>query len=964
MKIRELFAKPVDRPIEGVIKADDDTHLAVEVDEYIVTNEVAKHIESFFEAYNAQSSESGVWISGFFGSGKSHLLKMLSLVLENREIDGTRAGEVFSAKIEDAILRAEVGKAIAVPSQSILFNIDQKSDIISKQETDAILAVFLKVFNEMQGFYPKQPYIAQFERDLARKGHYEAFKAAFEQEAGEPWEQGRETAHGLDSEPFARAYASVSGASYEEGLKLLDRYYNNFKLSIEDFANMVRDYIDAQVPNFRLNFFVDEVGQYIADNSKLMVNLQTLAESLGTKCRGRSWIMVTSQEDMSTVVGAMAKIHTTDDFSKIQDRFKTRLPLTSKDVSEVIQKRLLEKDSDNPTITDNLHELYEREKSNFRTLFEFGDGSRAFRPYSGREAFCGFYPFVPYQFDLFQSAIIALSRHNAFTGKHASVGERSMLGVFQEVAKKIADETYGHLATFDLMYEGIRSVIKTEHQSAILMAERNLSHGTAHCILKALFLVKYLKEFKGTPRNIAILVIDRFDIDLTAHEKDVREALNILEQNTYVQRTGELYEFLTDDEKDVENEIKATDVDESAVNELAAGILFNEIIRDTKIRHEDNQQDYAFSRKLDGNLLGREHELAVNIISPLNEFHGDEATLINHAMGKPDLLILLASDQRLLSDLNLYAKTDKYIRQSQQSTMADSLRPILADKGQQNIQRKADIRQKLEQLLSEAKVIVNGTEITGLSGDARSRVTGAFHQLIRFAYPYLKMLKVIYREDSVQKILAEQGDALFQHDDQTLSESEQELLTDIRRHQGRGERPTVATILTSFGHRPYGWYQATTLANLAKLFMRSKIELRADSNILDKDGVLHHLTNSRRFTNTLVFLQEEFDSLAVQKLKNFHQEFFDEGNPGTEAKDVAQRFQDKLKAEISVLEEFREREESFPFVRQLSGPIAMLKAWVEKSYAVYLNELPSFEEDWLGAKEDTIDPIRKFVHGQ
>ena len=157
MKIRELFAKPVDRPIEGVIKADDDTHLAVEVDEYIVTNEVAKHIESFFEAYNAQSSESGVWISGFFGSGKSHLLKMLSLVLENREIDGTRAGEVFSAKIEDAILRAEVGKAIAVPSQSILFNIDQKSDIISKQETDAILAVFLKVFNEMQGFYPKQP---------------------------------------------------------------------------------------------------------------------------------------------------------------------------------------------------------------------------------------------------------------------------------------------------------------------------------------------------------------------------------------------------------------------------------------------------------------------------------------------------------------------------------------------------------------------------------------------------------------------------------------------------------------------------------------------------------------------------------------------------------------------------------------------------------------------------------------
>lgn len=964
MKIRELFAKPVDRPIEGVIKADDDTHLALEVDEYIVTNEVAKHIGNFFEAYNNQSSESGVWISGFFGSGKSHLLKMLSLVLENREIDGTQVGGVFSEKIDDAILKAEVLKAIKVPSKSILFNIDQKSDIIRKQESDAILSVFLKVFNEMQGFYPKQPYIAQFERDLTRKGQYEDFKAAFEKEAGEPWEQGRDTAHGLDAEPFARANASVSGASIDEGLKLLDRYDKNFKFSIEDFANMVKEYIDTQGPNFRLNFFVDEVGQFIADNSKLMVNLQTMAESLATKCRGRSWIMVTSQEDMSKVVGEMAKIHTSNDFSKIQDRFKTLLPLTSKDVSEVIQKRLLDKNMDNPTGIDTLQDLYDREKSNFRTLFGFGDGSRAFQTYSGREAFLDSYPFVPYQFDLFQLSIKALSRHNAFTGKHASVGERSMLGVFQEVAKKIADEPCGHLASFDLMFEGIRSVIKSEHQSAILMAERNLSNKLAQRILKTLFLVKYLKEFKGTPRNIAILVIDRFDIDLNTHEKEVREALNILEQNTYVQRTGEIYEFLTDDEKDVENEIKATEIEDSAINELAARVLYDEIIRATKIRHEDNQQDYTFSRKLDESLIGLEHELVVNIISPFHEFHGDEATIISQSMGKPELLLLLSSDQRLLSDLTLFVKTDKYIRQSHKSTMADSRRPILADKGQQNIQRKANILQKLEHLLSEAKAIVNGTVVPGLSGDARSRVTQAFHHLIRFAYPNLKMLKVIYREDSVRKILLEQGDDLFRHDDGTLSESERELFTDIHRHQVRGELPTVSSILKTFGRRPYGWYQAATLANLAKLFMRSKIELRADSNILDKDGVLSHLTNNRQFTNTVVFLQEEFDSQAVQKLKSFHQEFFDESNIGTEAKDVAQRFQEKLKAEISLLEEICKREQSFPFVRQLNGPITKLKAWVEKPYSVYLKELPSFEDEWMDAKEDTIDPIRKFVHGQ
>ena len=84
---------------------------------------------------------------------------------------------------------------------------------------------------------------------------------------------------------------------------------------------MIKDYVDKQDPGFRLNFFVDEVGQYIADNSKLMVNLQTIAESFATKCKGQAWIMVTSQEDLSKVVGDMASVHKETDFSKIQDRF-------------------------------------------------------------------------------------------------------------------------------------------------------------------------------------------------------------------------------------------------------------------------------------------------------------------------------------------------------------------------------------------------------------------------------------------------------------------------------------------------------------------------------------------------------------------------------------------------------------------------------------------------------------------
>ena len=166
MQLKSLFAKPVDRPIDGVIKADDEASLLMELEEYVVTNEIEKNLGKFLREYNNHAHINGVWISGFFGSGKSHLLKMLSLVLENREIDGKYAADIFSQKCaHDAILKCDLEKAVRIPSQSILFNIDQKATIISKDQIDALLSVFQSVFDESCGYY-REGYIAKLERDL------------------------------------------------------------------------------------------------------------------------------------------------------------------------------------------------------------------------------------------------------------------------------------------------------------------------------------------------------------------------------------------------------------------------------------------------------------------------------------------------------------------------------------------------------------------------------------------------------------------------------------------------------------------------------------------------------------------------------------------------------------------------------------------------------------------------------
>ena len=171
MELNRIFKQPVSRPIEGVIKADDESSLYVELNEYVLTDEVAKRLAHFLDAYNDYHGANGVWVSGFFGSGKSHLLKMLALMLENRTIDGSSALDIFLPKIpkEDELLRAALKKAASIPSKSILFNIDQKADIISKGQTDALLSVFVKVFNETCGYFGKQGYIARLSNGVAAK---------------------------------------------------------------------------------------------------------------------------------------------------------------------------------------------------------------------------------------------------------------------------------------------------------------------------------------------------------------------------------------------------------------------------------------------------------------------------------------------------------------------------------------------------------------------------------------------------------------------------------------------------------------------------------------------------------------------------------------------------------------------------------------------------------------------------
>jgi hypothetical protein len=955
-----IFAKKIDRPIEGVIKADDEASLRLEIEEYVLTNEVEKRLESFLDAYNNYEGKNGVWISGFFGSGKSHLLKMLALLLENREIDGIPTLDVFLPKCGDnVILQGDLKRAASIPSKSILFNIDQKADVISKSQIDALLAVFVKVFDEMCGYYGKQGHIAQFERELDSRGLYDTFKDAYQATAGRPWKKGREQAL-LESANIARAYAQVTGSDERSAMGILDKYRSQHRVSIEDFAEKVKAYIDQKSPDFRLNFFVDEVGQYIAGNVKLMTNLQTIAESLATKCRGRAWIIVTAQEDMDTVLGEMSR-QQSNDFSKIQDRFANRMKLTSADVAEVIQKRLLLKNDEGVRL---LSEIYHDEANNFKTLFDFADGAKTYRNFQDREHFINSYPFIPYQFPLFQSGIQDLSQHSAFEGKHSSVGERSMLGVFQQVAIQIGDHRVGQLATFDLMFECIRTALKSNIQRSILQAEKNLDQPFAVRLLKTLFLVKYVKEFKCTLRNLCVLMLDGFREDLPELRRKVEEALNLLEQQTYIQRNGELYEYLTDEEKDVEQEIKNTEVETADVAAELEKIVFDRVIKSKKIRYNENGQDYPYSRKLDDRLHGREYELAIHVISPFHENAGEESVLVMQSMGRDELLVLMPPDDRLMRDILMYKKTEKYTRQNTSLTQQEAIKRILTDKIFQNQERYAELEKLVRSLMGKAKLFVGGTEIENGSEDAQTRVIRGFQELVSRAYPNLHMLRgITYTENDITRCLKHSQESLFGTDATSLAESEQEVLAFIQSNSRSGLRTSIKALLEKFERRPYGWYYPAILCTLAKLWARGKVEVRSDGNLLEDNALERALRNTHEHGNILIEPTVDFTASQVRALKEFFEDFFDKPPSNNEAKALGKETGAAFKSMAERLRPMLSEASRYPFLNALTPVVEKLEGLSKRPYTWYLTELHREQDPLLDMKEDVIDPILRFMSG-
>ena len=370
------------------------------------------------------------------------------------------------------------------------------------------------------------------------------------------------------------------------------------ELTIEQLVTEIRDYVNSRGKDYRLLFMIDEVGQYIGSDGSLMLNLQTIVEEIGSKCGGRVWVMVTSQEAIDSITKISG-----DDFSKIQGRFNTRLSLSSSSVDEVIKKRILAKTA----IAQQMLQM--RSGLNIavlRNLFTFNDAVLDLKGYEGEYDFVETYPFVPYQFRLVQNVLAQIRKHGN-SGKHLSGGERSMLSGFQEAAQVIEDKDENALVPFSLFYNTVHTFLEGAIRRVI---DRCQTAADNHDgieqydveILKLLYLIRYVDDIKANIDNITTLMVDDIRADKINTRKTVQESLDRLFSQNYIARNGDTYAFLTDDEQDIAREIRQTIVNSADITQKIVEAIYGDLYVSKKFKYE--KYDFPYDQLVDDTVVG------------------------------------------------------------------------------------------------------------------------------------------------------------------------------------------------------------------------------------------------------------------------------------------------------------------------------------------------------------------------
>lgn len=982
MNIGQMFAKSINREIKPVVKPGqvDDATVKLELQEYVVTQELQKHFAAFFSNYRrgigTDTDRIGVWISGFFGSGKSHFLKMLSYLISDKEVAGKPALEYFieDDKITDPKVLADIRAAESVSTDVILFDIASKSRTSSAAARDVITMVFLRAFNEKLGYSYQYPRMADLERKLDADGKLQKFRDRVEELEGSSWD---DAVAGIDlaQDSFVQALVEQGVMSEESARSWCDRVGEEYSISTEDFAKLVRKYIESKGNDHHVVFCVDEVGQYIGDDSNMMLDLQTLEHDLAVQCHGKAWILVTAQE-------AIDKIQAVNnvDFSKIQGRFDTRLSLSSSDVAEVVKKRILKK---NAEAQAELKTFYPRKADALDTLLKFSGDMPEMKLYENASDFAEVYPFVPYQFNLLGKVLDAVRLFSS-PGKNSSYGERSMLSMYLSTAKSLQNQEEGILVPFNAFYQGLSALVDHETAIAITNAQRNNSLNPDHAetcfeveVLKVLFMIKNVREFdKPTVQNIATLMASRMNEDRYQLENRLETALKKLVQEQLVQNLGDNYVFLTNEEQEVNREIASRRPEDSEMNRELATLIFDENYRADKYRYPylNGRYSFGFNRKIDGyDALSRpDNSITVKIITSRGD-DADEARLKMLSSGESGdhtIFVQLHDDTRLNNELRMMLQIQNYLRSGTAGRIT-KYRAICEAKQEEVEERRQNVKVFLKQALSEADIYVYGSKLSGGSRDFETRLNDALKQQVERLFNHLTDIDKSVSEQDIGKLFADAGQMRLGGDGTGNSRALDDVRTRIERNSlSRTVTTSLKTLLGIFTKEPYGFLPVDVEWLVARLFADGILTLTMNHEQLSLSS-----RNAQEFQRLFTRVESQERLLcdirkhATDKQKRLVRDMMrDLFEKGVSSDDDEQLMADLKKECTDLREELRRqqatyREEPYlPGKRTVNVGIALMTSLIDPTTTEsFYTALENAQEDYQDFKE-TYESLRDFFN--
>ncbi len=524
--IETLFANDIHRSIEEVIKVDQTSPeiLREEIDEYVVTRSICQHYTGIFDRYletpNKPHESIAVWVSGFFGSGKSSFAKILGLAIEDRPIPGGTAGRRFAERAGDPrldVLLRQINER--VPTHAVIFDVSTDRGIRSGNQTLTEI-MYGRLLQSLD--YAKDLDLSEMEITLEERGRLDAFKAEYRRIHKKDWdgEKGKisfaiseasQVMHSLEPEtyPFAD--------SWSKAIK------NKADISPGKLAERATELMARRGNGKYLLFVIDEVGQFAARDVQKMLDLQAIVQNLAIKGRGKHWIVVTSQERLNEIVSGLddKKI----ELARLMDRFPHQVHLETSDISEVTSRRVLSK---NAAAQAELGKLFDDH------CYRFGGHVRLDSPHIKlpdltRDSFIDLYPLLPYQIELIIQVVSGL-RGPAGSGRHVGGANRTIIKLAQQLlinpAVNLASAPIGTLVRLDQVYDLVEGNIDSDVRAKITGISKELSHPLAQRVAKVICLLQYMKTVDRTPENIAAALHPAVSAD--SELAGVKEALREL----------------------------------------------------------------------------------------------------------------------------------------------------------------------------------------------------------------------------------------------------------------------------------------------------------------------------------------------------------------------------------------------------------------------------------------------------